>query len=227
MWGCYIQLPFCPSSKSCWEALLKDANIHPSHSHCVILKGAFLSQDLKNKKSRLSGLRSWGASRSPCHPEQLKNTTNSLFFQEKAAAFLAHWGSFHYHRVSSVIKMYQPVPLSGWQWGDAGGICFWSLASAGALSQGWGLEAKVCSVVSLKLSTRTFACSHCLQCSMTLSKWKIAAVLLGGDNLPCLLLPLMRCWETRKKIILWSWWKKKIYIAVGMISALLIPSLKN
>lgn len=93
----------------------------------------------EREESAVRAQQLWGTSRSPCHLEQLKNPTNSLFFQEKAAAFLAHWGSFHYHKVFSVIKMYQGVLLSGWQQGDAGGICFWSLASAGALgrAKGW------------------------------------------------------------------------------------------
>lgn len=191
-WGCYIQLSFCPPSKSCWEALLKDANIHQSHSHCIML--IFISGFEEGKQWTVRAQQLWGTSRSPCHPEQLKNPKNSLFFQEKAAAFLAHWGSFHYHKVCLLchpnVTMCAPFWLSvGW--------CRWDLLLVTGISwyfgQGWGLESTACSVVSLKLATCTFACSHCLQCRMPLSKWKIAVMLLGGGNLPCLLLSLVRC----------------------------------
>lgn len=139
-----------------------------------ILKGTFLSDDLKNMRNSPAGLCSYEAPAEVL--AALSNLTppplpNSLFFLgvwtvgKSWLPFAAHWRSFHSYQPFSVGKMYHPAPLFGGRWGDAAasGTRFRSVTSVGALGQGWGLVGKARPAVSLKPASCTFPRSRCLQ----------------------------------------------------------------
>lgn len=133
MWRWYIQLPFCPSSRSCWEALLKDVNIHQSHSHCIILKGMSFSQDLESEKSRLSGLSSYkGPAEALATLSNLK--TPPILSSGKGSCLPGSLGQLS---LSQGLLCHQNVPTCAPFW-LATGWCRWDLLLVTGISKDFG-----------------------------------------------------------------------------------------